>query len=370
MKIAMRAKVTTMAVKTPIILIAAGGTGGHIFPALAIADELLRGGADVQWLGSGGMECEHVRERGLPLHIVSFKAPRGVVGMMRLVQAVWRAGGVLRRVRPAAVLGMGGYASLPGGLAAWLLRVPLLIHEQNAVAGRANALLSRLAGQLLTGFPDVFGRGFRIGNPVRREFLSVAEEAPSDVAVASQAPPRRLLILGGSQGARALNETVPAGLAQLAEQAKADVFSVLHQCGGGNAAAVESAYRNAGVGGATVREFIQDVAAAMRAADLIICRAGAATLAEIAVVGRAAVLVPYPYAAADHQTANARVFAACGAAVLCDEKQFTAAWLGNFLRGYNAAAAAKMAAASRSLAMPTAAADIAAACLREAGHAA
>lgn len=343
------------------ILIVAGGTGGHIFPALAVADELRRCGADVQWLGAGGMEREPVQALGLPLHVVPFKPPRGVVGAARLAAAVWRACGVVRRVRPAAVLGMGGYASLPGGIAAWLLRVPLIIHEQNAVAGRANALLSRFAAHSLSGFPGAFAAGQRVGNPVRREFAAVAQE-PAAVA------PRRLLVLGGSQGARALNKIVPEGLARLASS-RADAYSVVHQCGRGNAAVVREAYQNSGVS-ATVCEFIKDVAAAMRAADLIICRAGAATLAEIAMVGRAVLLVPYPYAAADHQTANARLFAERGAAVLCDERQFTPAWLEQFLRDFSAAMAMKMAAASRALAMPAAAADIAALCLREAGHAA
>lgn len=349
----------------PRVLLAAGGTGGHIFPALAVAEELLAGGAEVLWLAAGGMERQLIEKRGLPLYVAPFSPPSGIFAPLRLAAAVLRALFVLRRIRPDVVLGMGGYASAPGCLAAWLLRLPVLIHEQNAVAGRANRLLSRFVSIKLTGFPDVFPGGIWVGNPVRRGFSSVAASPPSSPSEAL-----RLLVLGGSQGARALNKVVPQAAALLARGRR---IRITHQCGAGNGEETTAAYRAAGGGGecdVEVAEFIDDVAAALGAADVVVCRAGASTLAELTASAAAAVLVPYPYAAAAHQTANARFFAARRAAVLCAESDLTPAWLADFLHRTGREELTALGRRCAELASPAAAADIANYCLKEAGHAA
>ena len=341
------------------VLIAAGGTGGHVFPALAIADELRRDGGDVMWLGAGGMEMSLAPAHGFPLHSVPFRPPRGLGGVLRLIAAVWRARRIVRRLRPAVVLGMGGYAAAPGGLAAKTAGVPLVIHEQNAVGGRANQLLCKVARQTLGGFPDALPGLRWVGNPVRREFCAV----PPPSERVAESPPRRLLVLGGSQGAQALNTEVPAALGQLD-----DSFDVFHQCGRGNIEQTERAYHNV-ERRAEVREFMDDVAEQMTAADLIICRAGAATLAEIAAVGAASLLVPYPYAAGDHQNYNARFFAARKAAFVCSPSDFDGAWLADFLTTMTRQKLLAAANNARALSRPQAAADVARACLAEAKHA-
>lgn len=341
----------------PTVLIAAGGTGGHIFPGLAIAEELRAAGAAVVWLGAGGMETALVAQRGLPLHTVRTRAPRRWWHLLALLAAVWRACGVLARVRPAVVLCMGGYAAVPAGLAAWLTRRPLVLHEQNAVTGKANRLLARFARCILTGFPLGGARRRHVGNPVRAAFAEVTPRART-------APVRTILVLGGSQGAAVLNEVVPAAAALRA--ADGAPLQVVHQCGKGNAATVRAAYAQHNLS-AAVEEFIEDVAAAMAAADVVVCRAGAATLAELAAAGVGAVLVPYPHAAADHQTANARHYSAQGAALLCAQAQFTPQWLAQELAQIDPAALASAAAA---LAMPQAAAQAATVCLQEAINAA
>ncbi|MGI9306629.1 MAG: undecaprenyldiphospho-muramoylpentapeptide beta-N-acetylglucosaminyltransferase [Gammaproteobacteria bacterium] len=338
-------------------LIAAGGTGGHVFPALAIAEELQQRGAEVFWLAAGGMETALAAARGFPVHLAPFRPPRGIGGALRLAAAVWRARRILRRVRPAVVLGMGGYAAAPGGLAAKTAGVPVVVHEQNAVAGRANRLLCKIADQTLTGFPGVLPNGRWVGNPVRAEFFAAVRPQTSG-------PLRRLLVLGGSQGARALNETVPAALARL----PAD-FAVFHQCGRGNLDAARRAYQAAGRR-AEVCEFMDDVAAQMAAADLILSRAGAATLAEIAATGGAALLIPYPFAAGGHQRRNAEFFAEKGAAFHREEEELTAEWLADFLAQTTRPMLAETGRKARELARPNAAADVAEACLAEANHAA
>lgn len=335
------------------VLIAAGGTGGHIFPGLAIAEALLAAGAAVAWLGAGGMETALVQKRQLPLHTVPYRAPRRWWQLALLPLAVWRAWGVLAAVRPAAVLCMGGYAAVPAGLAAHLRRVPLLLHEQNAVCGRANRLLQRFAKVMLTGFPMAGARRRHIGNPVRAAFAAAARTPPRAAA-------QQVLVLGGSQGAQALNEIVPAALARLQQAGRQ--LQVVHQCGSGNHAAVQAHYARLQVE-AAVHDFIEDVAAAMADADIVVCRAGAATLAELAAVGVGAVLVPYPHAAADHQTANARWFCGQQAAVLCPQRELTAARLADIL---STVRCAELGSAAARLAMPQAAAAAAASCMEEA----
>lgn len=316
---------------TQTVLIMAGGTGGHVFPALTIAEELRARGKHVEWLGTeAGVEARVVRSAGIPLHCIHVAGLRGR-GLLRLLAAPFtllrsllQALRLLRRLRPCCVLGMGGYVSGPGGLAAWLSGRPLLIHEQNAVAGLANRLLFPLAAIVMEAFPGAFGRAAaklrRVGNPVRAGLLAIAR--PEQRLVGGQWP-ATLLVVGGSLGAQIFNEMLPAALARLPPELRP---SVRHQCGRGKLQATVAAYRTAGLAvgdGIEVSEFIDDMASAYASADLLLCRAGASTLAEVTAIGLAAILVPYPYATDDHQTANARALASAGAAVLLPQQQLT-----------------------------------------------
>jgi len=312
------------------VLIMAGGTGGHVFPALAVARVLLARGVPVVWLGApGSMESRLIPAQGIPMEWVRVRGLRGkgvlswLAAPFTLVQAVLQAAGVLRRLRPRAVLGAGGFVSGPGGIAAWLLRIPLLIHEQNAIAGMTNRWLARVATQVLEGFPGSFGAGSRarcIGNPVRADIVAAA---PPAVRFARRTGAANLLVLGGSQGAQRLNGLVPAALAQLAPAARPQVR---HQAGSRNLEATQAAYREAGVE-AEVLPFIDDMAAAYAWADFAICRAGALTIGELQAVGLGAVLVPFPAAVDDHQTRNAEVMVRLGAALIVQERDLDAARL-------------------------------------------
>ena len=296
-------------------LIMAGGTGGHVFPALAVADELRARGHAVHWLGSrGGFEESVVPAAGIPLTLMGVAGLRGK-GWSTWLQAPWRlsvsllqAIVAMLRVRPDAVLGMGGFAAGPGGLVAWGLRRPLVIHEQNAVAGLTNRLLSRLARCVLLAFDGALTgpRTRVVGNPVRRDLLTLGGP---EARLARHAGAVRVLVIGGSRGARALNETLPRVLARVT----AEGCEVLHQAGRGQTEAVRAAYASHGLQ-AEVREFIDDMAAAYDWADLVVCRAGALTVSEIMAVGIAAVFVPYPHAVDDHQFHNAEPLVAVGAA--------------------------------------------------------
>ena len=354
------------------VLIMAGGTGGHVMPALAVAHELRAQGHNVRWLGTAkGLEARTVPAAGIELFTLPVAGLRGTgalrylsapVGLLRaLVQAV----GLLRRLRPDAVLGLGGYASGPGGVAAFLLRRPLLIHEQNARPGLTNRLLARLAQRVLAGFPGVrlAGRAAEFtGNPVRGELLDL----PPPGERLSTAP--RLLVLGGSQGAQAINAVVPQAL-ELLKQSGVPLPQVRHQAGRQHAEGVASDYAARGVP-ATVDGFIDDMAAAYGAADLAICRAGALTVAELCAVGLGALLIPFPHAADDHQTANARHLAGAGAGVLLPQADLTPLRLAELLGSLLADPVRRlaMAEAARRLARPDAARRVAAACL-EATHA-
>lgn len=355
------------------VLVMAGGTGGHVFPALAVAECLRRQGAHVEWLGSrGGMEARLVPGRGFPFHTMAVRGLRGsgVTGWLlapaRLLRAVVAAVRVLRRVRPAVVLGMGGYVSGPGGLAAWLLRRPLVIHEQNAIPGLTNRVLSRLAVAVLEAFPGSFpgaAGALHTGNPVRADIAALPPPA------ARLATPRngfRLLVLGGSQGARALNETVPAALAMLAPRLALDVR---HQAGERNLVRARDAYARHGLAVDPV-PFIDDMAASYAWADLVLCRAGAMTVAELAAAGCAAVLVPFPHAVDDHQSANAHHLSDAGAAVLLPESELEPARLGALLEELAGARdrLLAMAESARRLAVPDADRRVARCCL-EAVHA-
>jgi len=306
------------------VLVMAGGTGGHVFPALAVAEALGAIGARVVWLGTAaGLEAEAVPRAGLELHCVRVAglrrrgAWRWLVAPVTLALAVVEALVLLARVRPRLVLGFGGYASGPGGVAAWLARRVLVVHEQNAVPGLTNRFLSRVADRVLEAFPDTFAPRIRArctGNPVRGSFAAI--EAPG-TRLSGRDGPLRLLVVGGSQGARALNETVPDALARLPAGVGVEVR---HQSGSAELAATSARYRALRLTG-EVSAFIDDIASAYAWADLVICRAGAMTVSELAAAGVPAILVPYPYAVDDHQTRNAVHLVDAGAALLVPQAE-------------------------------------------------
>ncbi len=316
------------------VMIMAGGTGGHIFPGLAVAQVLRDRGVPVVWLGSShGLENKLVPAAGITLDTIAVTALRGrgplslLLAPLRLARSLWQALGVLRRRKPRSVLSLGGFAAGPGGVAAWLLRRPLLVHEQNRVPGFTNRALAKLARAVLTGFPDVFPRALgadAVGNPVRP---SIAAVPPPNLRFAGRNGTRRVLVLGGSQGARALNSAVPQALQSLRIE---QPIEVRHQCGERHLQQAQQAYAQAGVA-AQVDAFIGDMAEAYAWADLVICRAGALTLAELAAVGVGAILVPFPHAVDDHQTRNAEFLVANGAAILVPENDDLAAHLARAL---------------------------------------
>ncbi len=347
------------------VLIMAGGTGGHIFPGLAVAEQLRDRGVDVVWLGAeGGMETRVVPGHGIALHTVPVSGLRGKGWAIRL-RAPWmllRAGlaslALMRRLRPRAVLSMGGYVAGPGGVAAWLLRRPLLIHEQNGVAGVTNRLLSRLASRVLTGFPQVLKNAEWVGNPVRAAIAALP--VPAERMAAQPLPPR-LLVLGGSLGARALNALLPQALALLPVAQRPQI---VHQAGRDGCEAAVQAYAEAGVR-AEVHAFLDDMAARYAWADLVVCRAGALTIAELTAAGLGAILVPFPHAVDDHQTRNGATLVEAGAAELVQERELDPERLAERLRELLAdpSRLRAMAMAARSLAKPDAARRIADVCM-------
>lgn len=341
------------------VLIMAGGTGGHVFPGLAVAEELQRRDVPVVWLGSaGGMESRLVPARGLTFEGIGVFGLRGkglkalLAAPLKLAQALREAIGVLRQHRPRAVVSFGGYAAGPGGLASWLLGLPLLVHEQNSVAGLTNRVLARLARRRLVVFPDALPDACHVGNPVRAEIAGLP--APTERAALTNG---YLLVLGGSQGARALNTQVPAALALLDPALRP---RVLHQCGERWLTDARAAYAAAGVE-AEIVPFIADMAAAYAGARAAVCRAGATTICELAAAGLGSILIPFPHAVDDHQTGNARWLVAQGAAVLLPESALTPSALAEELRrALEPATALARAEAARRQAIPDAAARVAA----------
>ena len=303
-------------------IIMAGGTGGHVFPAISLAQELVRRGWSVHWLGGHrGIETRAVPEAGFDMTVLGTRALRGqglvgkFMGVLAVLKALIKALSVLRAQRPDLVVSLGGYTAGPGGLAARLMGVPLVLHEQNAVAGMTNKILAKLAQAVAQAFPNTFDGAQTTGNPVRPEILAMA--GPAERCV-DQVQPLRLLVFGGSQGAQALNEQVPAALAQLSAP-----LTVVHQAGRGKAEATRQAYQKAGVP-AQVIEFIDDMAKAYSQADLVIGRAGALTVSELAAAGLPAILVPLPIAVDDHQTHNGRWLERAGAAEILPQPQLAA----------------------------------------------
>ncbi len=323
--------VPSVGAKVRTALIMAGGTGGHIFPGLAVAQELAARGWRVHWLGTpGSMESRIVPAQGIPLETIDFSGVRGkgvltlALLPLRLLRAFWQALAVVRRVKPDVVLGMGGYVTFPGGVMAVAAGKPLVLHEQNSVAGMANRVLAGMADRIFTAFPGVFKKGAWVGNPLRVAFTQQAEPA---ARFAGRGGPLRLLVVGGSLGARALNDIVPQALALLPEDERPHVT---HQSGAAQIEQLRANYQAAGVQ-AELTPFIEDTATAFAEADLIVCRAGASTVTEIAAVGAAAVFVPFPHAVDDHQTTNARFLVDAGGGWLVPQADLTARGLADML---------------------------------------
>lgn len=350
------------------VVVMAGGTGGHVFPALAVAEALRAQGVSIHWLGTrAGIEAELVPSRDFPITYLDVSGVRGqgvarlLLAPFKILRAVIAAMRTLSAVKADCVIGLGGYVTGPGGVAARLLGKPLLIHEQNAVAGFTNRQLSRMATQVLEAFPGAFAASAKVrcvGNPVRKEIAAVP--AP-DVRFAGREGALRILVLGGSQGAVALNELVPEALKMLSEKISIDIR---HQAGKKNIDKAVARYRDIGLQ-ADVLPFIHDMAAMYGWADLVICRSGALTVSEIAAAGVASVLIPYPFAVDDHQTANGRYLSEAGAALLFRQQELTAEKLAQALSPLmNRSALLEMARAARAKAQPDATDMVVTACLR------
>jgi len=352
---------------SPKLMVMAGGTGGHVFPGLAVADYMRDHGWRVVWMGNpDGMEARLVPIRGYDMAWVRawvrFAALRGK-GLLRmallpanLLRGFWQAFRELGRTRPDVVLGMGGYISFPGGMMSALRGVPLVVHEQNSVAGLANKVLAAVADRVLTGFPEVLAKAQWAGNPVRRD---IAELPPPGERYRARSGALEVLVVGGSLGAKALNDCVPRALALLAAGERPQVT---HQAGANNLDALRTAYESAGVA-AQLLPFIDDMAGRYGAADVVICRAGALTVAELAAAGVASILVPFPHAVDDHQTSNARFLADAGAAVLLAQSELSAERLAQLLRTMTREALLAMARKARALAKPDATRIVAQTCM-------
>ncbi|HEX2199682.1 MAG TPA: undecaprenyldiphospho-muramoylpentapeptide beta-N-acetylglucosaminyltransferase [Burkholderiales bacterium] len=339
----------------------AGGTGGHIFPGLAVAEEMRAAGWDVVWMGArGGMEERLVPPRGHKTAWIRARAARGK-GLLQklllpanLLLSFWESARHLRRIRPDVVLGLGGYVAFPGGMMASLLNRPLALHEQNAVAGLANRVLATVSDKVMVAFPGALKNAEWTGNPVRAEIASMA--AP-DERFLGRTGPLRILVVGGSLGAQALNEAMPKAMALLKDKPL-----VVHQSGEKHLEALRGNYAQAGVQGELVA-FIDDMARRYAEADLVICRAGAVTVAELCAGGMASILVPFPFAVDDHQTANGRFLADAGAAVLVAQTQLTAEKLAALIASLDRPRLLDMARKARALGKPDAARLVARRCM-------
>ncbi|MGZ4978377.1 MAG: undecaprenyldiphospho-muramoylpentapeptide beta-N-acetylglucosaminyltransferase [Methylobacter sp.] len=312
------------------IVIMAGGTGGHVFPALAVAQMLIEKGWQVSWLGTRkGLESRVIPEQGIEIDWLSVAGVRGkgwlskITAVLLLIKACIQALKILKKRKPDVVLGMGGFVAGPGGLMAKLLGIPLIIHEQNRVPGTTNRLLARMANQVLEAFPDSFSKKLNVrftGNPLRKQFIGCAERKEIHPGI-------NILVVGGSQGAQILNEVVPESLAALgATMANDKAIQITHQTGTAMQEQVENRYKELGVK-AEVKAFIEDMVSAYQWADMVICRSGAMTVSEVAAAGIPAIFIPLPSAIDDHQTANARYLTDAGAGVILMQKDLNAATL-------------------------------------------
>ena len=349
-----------MSQKTALIM--AGGTGGHIFPGLAVAEELRARGWRVHWLGApGSMESRIVPQHGFPLELIDFSGVRGkglatlALLPLRLLRAFWQALQVVRRVKPDVVVGLGGYITFPGGMMGVLCGKPLVLHEQNSVAGMANKVLAGVADRVFTAFPDVLKKAQWVGNPLRAAFTRQA--APSERFV-GRTGPLRLLVVGGSLGAQALNDIVPRALALIPAENRP---VVTHQSGATQIDTLRANYQAAGVQ-AELTPFIDDTASAFAAADLIVCRAGASTVTEIAAVGAAAIFVPFPFAVDNHQTTNARFLVNAGGGWLVQQSDLTPEGLAKMLLNSERTALVDIAEKAKNMQKINATREVVAAC--------
>ncbi|NQY62464.1 MAG: undecaprenyldiphospho-muramoylpentapeptide beta-N-acetylglucosaminyltransferase [Alteromonadaceae bacterium] len=321
-------------VKSPTLLVMAGGTGGHIFPGIAVADSLKEQGWNIHWLGTRKrMEATLVPQHGYDISFISIVGLRNknwrtwVTMPFKLMQSVLQSIQIIRQVNPDVVLGMGGYASAPGAVAAWLLRKPLVLHEQNAVAGMSNRYLAKIASKVLCAFPNAFKADVKaevVGNPLRKEFVQIKNVISKQPAIS-----KKVLVVGGSLGAQVLNETVPQAMKQI----KVQSIDVWHQTGKGNKEKVLTSYQRFGLPEEKVKvtDFIEDMAEAYQWADVVICRAGALTVSELAMAAKPAIFVPLPHAVDDHQSKNAMYLVSKGAARLLPQKEFNGTTLAQML---------------------------------------
>jgi UDP-N-acetylglucosamine--N-acetylmuramyl-(pentapeptide) pyrophosphoryl-undecaprenol N-acetylglucosamine transferase len=344
------------------VLIMAAGTGGHIFPGLAVARELIGQGARVSWLGTPhGLENRLVPEAGIDISRIDISGLRGrglsgwLAAPLRILKAMLQARRVFRAQQPDCVLSMGGYVAGPGGLMARLMGIPLVIHEQNAIAGMTNRWLRPLARRVMAGFPNVLKNAEHCGNPVRADIAALADP---EQRYAGRSGPLKVVVIGGSLGAAAFSELVPAALARIPADKRP---TVLHQAGR-QFEQTKNAYAEAGVEGEVV-EFVDDMAQAWGQADLAICRAGALTVAELAAAGVASLLVPFPHAVDDHQTANAAYLASAHAGWLIQQRELNPEQLAERLAGLKREQLAAMAGRARALARTDAARRVAEVCL-------
>jgi len=344
------------------ILIMAGGTGGHIFPGLAVAAEMRAAGWDVVWMGArGGMEERLVPKHGYRTAWIRARAARGK-GLVQklllpanLLYSFWESARHIRALKPSVVLGLGGYVAFPGGMMASLFNRPLALHEQNAIAGLSNRVLAQVSDKVMVAFPGALKGAEWTGNPVRAEIASID---PPEKRFAQRAGPLRILVVGGSLGAQALNEAMPRALASMSGRPR-----VVHQAGEKHLDALKKHYADAGVEGELVA-FIDDMARRYAEADLVICRAGAVTVAELSAGGMASILVPFPHAVDDHQTANARFLADGGAAVLIQQRDLTPQGLAQLIGSLDRPKLLEMAKKARALGKPDAARIVAQRCMQ------
>ncbi|MEZ0329986.1 MAG: undecaprenyldiphospho-muramoylpentapeptide beta-N-acetylglucosaminyltransferase [Methylophilaceae bacterium] len=349
------------------LMVMAGGTGGHVYPAMAVADHLKAIGWNVVWLCTeGGMENRLIANKDYQKAMITMRGVRGkgLLGWLllpvKLSVALKQAYKAIAQSQPNLVLGMGGFAAFPGGLMAWLLRKPLVIHEQNSVAGLTNKTLAHFAKQVLTAFPAAFGsRATLVGNPVRTDITQI--EGP-EARLKTRNGALRLLVVGGSLGAQALNEVLPKALAEIAPESRP---LVVHQAGEKHIATLQGNYQMAGVQ-VDAKAFIEDMAAMYSWADIVICRAGALTVAELSAAGVASVLVPFPHAVDDHQTSNAHYLSDAGAAILIPQTEFVVSRVVTLLKELSREKCLEMAIKARGLGKPEATATVATICMEQA----
>ncbi|MFD2164974.1 undecaprenyldiphospho-muramoylpentapeptide beta-N-acetylglucosaminyltransferase [Thalassotalea euphylliae] len=319
---------------SPKLLVMAGGTGGHIFPGIAVAKALELEGWDIHWLGTANrMEADIVPQQGYKISFINIAGMRNkgwkelIKVPFKLLQSVMQSVKVIREINPDVVLGMGGYASAPGGVAAWLLRKPLVLHEQNAVAGMSNRYLAKIANTVLCAFPNAFKPNVQanvVGNPLRKEMIELEHVVPEQASET-----KKVLVVGGSLGAKVFNDTVPSAIKQIQQQQ----INVWHQTGKGNAEQVNASYEQHGIANDRIKvtEFIEDMAQAYEWADVVVCRAGALTVSELAMAGKPAIFIPLPHAVDDHQTKNANYLVQRGAAKLIAQRDFNGTTLAQML---------------------------------------